>query len=107
MISLLSILDVDENFKNLWKIVAFVLIVELENLWHSNVVVLAHGHLNEQVLCKTGKTHFITPPSLRQGLGWGQRWVKVREGVKGSLFITIVIQHLKKTVILLFQCNCV
>lgn len=60
MISLLSILDVDENFKNLWKIVAFVLIVELENLWHSNVVVLAHGHLNEQVLCKTGKTHFMT-----------------------------------------------
>lgn len=74
--------------KHLWKIIAFVLIAELENLWHSNVAVLAHGYLNEQVLCETGKTHPIThdvPSSLRQELEWDQRWVRVRE-VKGIYY---------------------
>ena len=91
--------------KHLWKIIAFVLIVELENLWHSAVAVLAHGYLNEQALCETGKTHPISrdvPSSLRQELEWDQ-------GGWGSGtwrgFITILNKNEKKN--LLFQCNCV
>ena len=62
---------------HLWKIIAFVLIVELENLWHSTVAVLAHGYLNEQALCETGKTHPITRDVHHP---WGRNWSEIKVG---------------------------
>ena len=64
--------------KHLWTITTFVVLVELENLWHSKTGVLAHGRLNEQMLCETREPYLIThevPSSLRQELskvggGW-------------------------------------
>lgn len=68
----IGILDIEGNLKTSLKNSSFALIIELENVGHSDVGVLAHGYLNEQVLCETGTPYLIThgvPSSLGQGLG--------------------------------------